>query len=118
MQNRSVNVGGNNSAPINLGDNSVIQQNTRASIEENIADIVMEVLQNLSQRYPDVSNVSQKKTVFQMELQQRLDLDPSLKQRFISSAKAGGLELVKVLTNNPFVSVPLETAKGWFEAES
>jgi hypothetical protein len=117
MQNRSINIGGNSSGPINLGDNSVIQVNTRAAAEENIADIVMEVLQKLSERYPTVSNVPQKQTVFQMELQQKLDADPSLKQRFISSAKAGGLELVKVLTNNPFVSVPLETAKGWFEAE-
>jgi hypothetical protein len=27
------------------------------------------------------------------------------------------IETVKVLTNNPFVSIPLETVKGWLEAE-
>jgi hypothetical protein len=34
-----------------------------------------------------------------------------------NAAKSGGVELIKVLTNNPFVSVPLETVKGWIEAE-
>jgi hypothetical protein len=41
----------------------------------------------------------------------------SLKDRLLSAIKSGGIETVKVLTNNPFVSIPLETVKGWLEAE-
>ena len=53
-----------------------------------------------------------------MELQQKLKENPTLRDRILSSAKAGGFELVKVLTDNPFITVPLETFKGWIEAEA
>jgi hypothetical protein len=64
-----------------------------------------------------IRDTNQKQIVFQMELQQKVKNNPSLKDRFVSATKAGSVELVKVLTNNPFVSVPLETVKGWLEAE-
>jgi hypothetical protein len=74
------------------------------------------LLTELSQRYPAASEV-QKQTVLEMELQEKLRSDPTLRARFLSAVKAGSLELVKTLMNNPFVHVPLETVRGWIEAE-
>ena len=51
-----------------------------------------------------------------MELQEIAAVDPSFIQRLRNALKAGGIELVKVLANNPFVSVSLETLKGWIES--
>ncbi|NJO43860.1 MAG: hypothetical protein HC865_25670 [Cyanobacteria bacterium RU_5_0] len=86
------------------------------SKNEDLTEELQGILYHLSQTYPNASTF-QKQTVLQMELQQRARTDPTFKQRFISAVKAGGIELAKVLTNNPFVSVPIETVKGWIEAE-
>jgi hypothetical protein len=50
-----------------------------------------------------------------MELQEVSATDPSFIQRLRNALRSGGFELVKVLTNNPFVSVSLETLRGWIE---
>jgi hypothetical protein len=114
--NRSINVGGSFQGVASTGDNSVIQNNWNYSEDEDVAEIMIEMLRQLAQRYPKAS-ATQKQTVFQMELQQKIRENPTLKARFLNSAKAGGYELVKVLTNNPFVSVPIEMVRGWIEAE-
>jgi hypothetical protein len=69
----------------------------------------------LAERYPSAS-ISEKQVILRMELEKKLKDDPSLKDRFLSAAKSGSIELIKVLANNSFVSVPLEIAKGWIEA--
>ena len=114
-QDRSVNVFGKVQGVISTGDRANIVQKSLEN-SQNISDEVEEILEQLAVRYTNVSE-TQKQVVLQMELQQKLKNDPTFKQRFISAAKSGGLELVKVVTNNPFVSVPLETMKGWIEAE-
>lgn len=115
MQNRSINVGGSFKGTANTGDNSVIH-NYIDSADQNVAEIVAEILDQLQQKYPKASEI-QKQTVFQMELQQKMRENPTLKARFLSSVKAGGYELAKVLTNNPFVSVPIEMVRAWIETE-
>jgi hypothetical protein len=114
-QDRSVNVFGKVQGVVSTGDRANIIQNSLGH-PRDVSDEVEEILEQLAVRYTNVSE-NQKQVVLQMELQQKLKNDPTFKQRFISAAKSGGLELVKVVTNNPFVSVPLETMKGWIEAE-
>ena len=116
MQDRSINVGGSFQGVANSGDNSVIHNNSDPLKDQDVTEILVDMLTQLAQRYPNASEMH-KQTVFQMELQQKVRENPTLKQRFLSAIKAGGFELTKVLTNNPFVSVPMETAKGWLEAE-
>jgi hypothetical protein len=114
-QNRSVNVFGKVHGVISTGDGARIMQ----SYLENAGDVaeeIEEILEQLAVRYDHTSEF-QKKFVLQMEIQQKLKTDPTFRQRFINATKSGGLELIKVVTNNPFVSVPLETVKGWIEAE-
>jgi len=117
MHDKSINIGGSFTGVANTGDNSLVQNFSSSVENENVAEILAEVLLYLSQKYPDIST-TQKETLFQIELQQKIHQDPKLRARLLSAVKAGGLELVKVLTNNPFVSVPLETVKGWFETGS
>jgi hypothetical protein len=116
MQDRSINIGGSFQGVANSGDNSVIYNDSNSLADKDVSEFIVDMLTDLAQRYPNASEVH-KRTVFQMELEQKMVEDPTLKQRFLNAAKAGGFELVKVLTNNPFVSVPMETAKGWLEAK-
>jgi hypothetical protein len=116
MQDRSINVGGSFQGVANSGDNSVIYSGSNSSANRDVCEFLVDMLTELAQRYPNASE-AHRRTVLQMELEQKMVEDPTLKQRFLSAAKAGGFELVKILTNNPFVSVPMETAKGWFEVK-
>lgn len=114
-QDRSVNVFGKVEGVVSTGDRAnIIQKSLENS--RDVSDEFEELLELLATRYTNASE-GQKQIVLQMELQQKLKNDPTFKERFISAAKSGGLELIKVVTNNPFVSVPLETVKGWIEAE-
>ena len=112
---KSVNIFGKVEGIISTGNEAKINQNIFKS-QGDIANEIEEILEELAKKYPDAS-VGQKQNVLEMEIQQRLKQDPTFKQRFIGAAKSGGLELVKVITDNPFISVPLETIKGWIEAE-
>ena len=98
----------------NVAGNQIInaqQQNlTSAAIE------IQALLTQLAQDYPEGS-LEEKQTLAKMELKRKVKEDPTLKDRLLNAIKSGGIETVKVLTNNPFVSIPLETVKGWLEAE-
>ena len=98
----------------NVAGNQIInaqqQSLTSAAME------IQSLLTQLAQNYPDGS-VEEKQTVAKMELKRKVKEDPTFKDRLLSAIKSGGIETVKVLTNNPFVSIPLETFKGWLEAE-
>ena len=115
FSNRSVAVGGSVYGGVIAGDGNIQNSPTEQTIA--VEKVVEEILNQLSQRYPNAPE-HQKQIVFQMELQQKLKENPTLSDRILSSAKAGGFELVKVLTDNPFITVPLETFKGWIEAEA
>lgn len=87
--------------------------------QQSLASAAMEIqalLTQLAQDYPEGS-LEEKQTVAKMELRRKIKEDPSLKDRLLNAIKSGGIETVKVLTNNSFVSIPLETIKGWLEAE-
>jgi hypothetical protein len=87
--------------------------------QQSLASAAMEIqalLTQLAQDYPEGS-LEEKQTLAKMELKRKVKEDPTLKERLLNAIKSGGIETVKVLTNNPFVSIPLETVKGWLEAE-
>jgi uncharacterized protein YjbI with pentapeptide repeats len=94
--------------------NSVLEKEKNQDLSQTTKEI-QEIFENLSQRYPNASD-QKKQTVAELEFTQKAEIDPTFKDRILSAAKSGSLELVKVITNNPFVSVPMETVKGWFDA--
>ena len=71
---------------------------------KDVAIELQDILENLYLRYSQASaSALQKEIVLQMELQEIAAVDPSFIQRLRNALKAGGIELVKVLANNPFV---------------
>lgn len=87
--------------------------------QQSLTSAAMEIqalLTQLAQDYPEGS-LEERQTLAKMELKRKVKEDPTLKDRLLNAIKSGGIETVKVLTNNPFVSIPLETIKGWLEAE-
>lgn len=114
IQDRSINNSGNMEGVINVGDHVEIIYKKENPL--NVCQEIEDILKELEKRYSGAPK-NEKEMVLKMELQQKVKSDPIFRQRFISAAKSGGIELIKVLTDNPFVSVPMETAKGWIEAE-
>jgi hypothetical protein len=87
--------------------------------QQSLTSAAMEfqaLLTQLAQAYPD-SSPEEKQTLVKMELRRKVKEDPTSKERLLSAVKSGAIETVKVITNNPFISIPLETIKGWLEAE-
>ena len=115
FSNRSVSVGGSVHGGIINGDDNI--QNSSADQNIGVEKVIEEILNQLAQRYPDAPEY-EKQIAFKMELQRKLKENPTLSDRILSASKAGGFELVKVLTDNPFITVPLETVKGRIEAEA
>ncbi|MCC5899757.1 MAG: hypothetical protein JJU32_17790 [Phormidium sp. BM_Day4_Bin.17] len=113
---RSVNIGGNSEGVINLGDGSIIENRLSDSPEQDVANLIEDILGDLKERYANASE-AQKQTVFQMEIERAVSQNPKLRRQLLNSIKAGGFELTKVLTNNPFVAVPMEMFKAWLETE-
>ena len=114
MQDRSINVGGSLYGGATTGNNSPIHNESHPIKEYNVDEILIEVLGDLARRYPNATE-PQRENMFQVEIQE-ICQDPTLKDRLLNAVKSGGIEIVKVLTNNPFVSVSTETIRGWIEA--
>jgi hypothetical protein len=111
---KSYNVENVTSSNIAVGENNSIVTPEMT----NYSDVALEfeaIFNRLVQRYVEASE-HQKQIIFQTELRQTFKTNPSLRTRSLSALKAGSLELVKVLTENPFVSVSVETVRGWLEA--
>lgn len=54
-------------------------------------------------------------------LHQELKRNPTLKSRLLNALESGGTEALKIaleaVFKNPLVVIPVETIKGWIEAE-
>ncbi|MEI6441823.1 MAG: hypothetical protein WCO29_01505 [Nostocales cyanobacterium ELA583] len=78
-----------------------------------ITDEVSNFLDQLALSYPDRSEA-----IVVDAIQTEIRRNPSLKDRLINALKAGGIEAFKAIFNHPLVSVPVETIKGFLEAEA
>ena len=91
------------------------------SNENSLVNIISEIeklFDYVKTRYSDVdATENEKQTIVSMEISRKAKIDPTFLDRLLSAAKSGGIELVKVLTNNGFVSVSLETFRGWLEVK-
>lgn len=104
---------------ISTGDNANIKlQYNEAPSEINVYDEVTDIFGYLSMKYSQYPNASdeQKEDALRREIQEKVELDPGFRGRLVNALRYGGVELTKVVTNNPFISVPLETVRGWVEA--
>ena len=85
--------------------------NPSQNLVEAAAEI-QQLLNQIAQTHPTMTE-SAVAEVIQHEIKE----NPTLKQRLRSALKAGGIEALKAIFNHPLVSVPIETIKGWIEAE-
>ncbi len=117
-QDRSVNISesGKIEGIVSTGDNSINIYKQGSQSEENYLLDLRVIMDELAEEFPGAS-IKDKRNILKREIKNAFQTKPTFKHRFISAVKAGGSELIKVLTNNPFVSVPLEVVKGWLEAD-
>ena len=52
------------------------------------------------------------------KIQAKIQSDVTFRERLISAFKTGGIEAIKAIFNHPLINVPIETIKGFIEAEA
>ncbi len=101
-----------------VGDNIGSQYNytpeQRPTLAEAAAEI-QQLLEKLKNSNPTLTE-SQRQIVVIEAINKEIKSNPTFKQRLQSALKAGGIEALKSLF--PAVNIPIETIKGWMEAES
>lgn len=82
---------------------------------QNLTEAAAEIQQLLNQLAR--TNLTTNEAAVAEVIQQEIKRNPTLKARLRSALKAGGIEALKAIFNHPLVSIPIETIKGWIEAE-
>jgi len=90
------------------------QYNYALEQRQNLAEAAAEIQQLLYQLAK--ANPASTEVVAEA-IHQEIKRNPTLKARLVSALKAGGLEALKAIFNHPLFSIPVETVKGWLEAE-
>lgn len=101
------------------GRQEAIQHNYAPEQKQHLAEAAKEIqqlLNHLSVTYPTTTE-SQKQVVVNQAIEQEIKHNPTFKARLRAALKAGGIEALKAIFNHPAVSIPIETIKGWIEAE-
>jgi HEAT repeat protein len=116
---RGANIG--NFAETVQGDQNATQHNYAAPQHlTEAATEIQKLLEQLAQSNPAIVT-EQDRAVALETLHQEIKRNPTLKSRLVSALKAGGTEALKIaleaVFKNPFVAIPVETIKGWIEAE-
>ncbi|WP_404790137.1 HEAT repeat domain-containing protein [Altericista sp. CCNU0014] len=116
---RGANIG--NFAETVQGDQISTQQNYAApqNLTEAAAEI-QKLLEQLAQSNPAISEEQDQNAALEI-LHQEIKRSPTLKSRLLNALKSGGTEALKLaleaVFKNPLVAIPVETIKGWIEAE-
>ena len=95
------------------------QYNYPPEQKQNLAEAAKEIqqlLDQLAQTNPTLTE-SNNPIVVAEAIQQEINRNPTFKQRLRSALKAGGIEALKAIFNHQLINIPIETIKGWIEAE-
>jgi len=95
------------------------QYNYPPEQKQNLAEAAKEIqqlLDQLAQTNPTLTE-SNNPIVVVEAIQQEIKRNPTFKQQLRSALKAGGIEALKAIFNHPLINIPIETIKGWIEAE-
>ncbi len=91
--------------------------------KQNLAEAAAEIqqlLEQLAQTNPTIVQAKNQNVVVEA-IEQEIKSNPNIKARLLSALKAGGTEALKqaleAIFENPLVSIPVETIKGFIEAE-
>jgi tRNA G26 N,N-dimethylase Trm1 len=83
--------------------------------EQDLSEAATEIQQLLNQLAQDYPTISE--AIIVNSLKSEIKHNPTLKARLINALKSGGIEALKAIFNHPLVNVPIETIKGFLEAE-
>lgn len=86
----------------------------RQTLAQAAAEI-QQLLDQLSQTYPTTTQTE--KMTLVTKAVEAIEKNPTLKARVVGALKAGGVETLKELIDNPLVNVLLAALEGWQEAE-
>lgn len=90
--------------------NQNIYQSQQNQNLDGTKEEIHQLLNELAQTNPTTDVVTE-------AIHQKIKTDPTFKARLLAALKAGGLEALKAIFNHPAFSIPLETIKGYLEAE-
>ena len=90
------------------------QHNYAPEQKQNLAQVAAEIQQLLYHLSQTNSTTTEEVTEL---IHKEIKRNPTLKARLKGALKAGGIEALKAIFNHPLFSIPVETVKGWLEAE-
>ncbi|MEC4818367.1 MAG: hypothetical protein SAK29_34615 [Scytonema sp. PMC 1069.18] len=85
---------------------------------QNLVEAAKEIealLQHLQQTYPTTTSLEKMAVVARAV--DEIEKNPTLKSRVVGTLKAGGIEALKELIDNPLINILLASIEGWQEAE-
>ena len=106
--NRSVNISGNSHGSIITGDNSVINH---YSSERDLSELA-KIFKDLQKQFPNATE-SQKLVMTEASVAEAFKRSPALRERVIAALAEGAFELLNILSDNPFIRIPVALFKGW-----
>ena len=96
------------------GSNPTFNQSNYAPEQrQNLAEAAADIQQLLNQ----LAQTNPRTDVVTEAVHQKIKTDPTFKARLLAALKAGGIEALKAIFNHPAFSIPVETIKGFLEAE-
>ncbi|WP_414528821.1 pentapeptide repeat-containing protein [Nodularia chucula] len=90
--------------------NQNIYQSQQNQNLDTTKEEIQQILNQLAQTNPSTDAATE-------VIHQKIKADPTFKARLLAALKAGGLETLKAIFNHPAFSIPVETIKGYLEAE-
>ncbi|MEA5448718.1 pentapeptide repeat-containing protein [Leptolyngbya sp. CCNP1308] len=97
------------------GQQKSVQYNQHAMDTVSDFELVVQVEELLQQLAEQASQVPahQRPQVVSNALQKKARVSPEFKARLLKALEAGSGELIRVFTQNPYISIPLALVKGW-----
>ncbi|MGL4499557.1 MAG: vWA domain-containing protein [Planktothrix sp.] len=81
-------------------------------------DYFQELKNEVKQLLDELNKENAKESQVIEEIRAKIKYDVTFRDRLINAFKAGGIEAIKAIFNHPFINIPIETVKGFIEAEA
>jgi len=107
-----------NVGAVQNGDRNVAHVTQNNYSQQNLTDAAREIqqlLDQLAESYP--TNTQAEKLAVVTKAVEKIENDPSWKNRVVSAIKSGGTEGIKELLDNPLANILLAVIEGWREAK-
>ncbi|MFQ4137368.1 pentapeptide repeat-containing protein [Nodosilinea sp. PGN35] len=97
------------------GQQKSVQYNQHAMDTVSDFELVIQVEELLQQLAEQAAQVPahQRPQVVSHALQKKARVNPEFKARLLKAVEAGSGELIRVFTQNPYISIPMALVKGW-----